>query len=315
MNGIPRLLIASPHRYPDLARLWHRVVMRELVPAFAKLPVQVEVNIFRDANVEQFRQEWFPGIWFSESGSKIPDFIEFYDATLKLDFDFVFFLDADTFFLNADWAAAQFDAFRDPRVAAISYVPRKGRAASFALLCRVASYRSLPEPVLACSYEFPEIWPKGVNQQVGDAAARELAAQGDRIVNLSADDAEPHVAHFRSTTGIRAGREQVTRAVGEAVFLETVANDRASLAAAYDNVLLGCLHEKLFGEPFACNAAGVPLGGSLTWTELTGAVSAMRDEKLLGELRVRARQSRENILRMAGREGVAIDVPTLLAGG
>jgi hypothetical protein len=315
MNGIPRLLIASPHRYPDLARLWHRVVMRDLVPAFARLPVQVEVNIFRDANIEQFRPEWFPGTWFSESGSEIRDFMEFYDATLKLDFDFVLFLDADTFLLDGEWAAAQFAAFRDPRVAAISYVPRKGRPASFALLCRVASYRSLPQPALACRYEFPELWPKGWNPQVGDVAARELAARGQRFVNCSAEEAAPHVAHFRSTTGIRAGREQMSRAVGEAVFLESIANDRASLAAAYDNVLLGCLHDKLFGEPFACNAAGVPLGGSMTWTELTGAVGALRDEKLRGELCERARLSRENILRMAAREGVTIEVPTLLAGG
>jgi hypothetical protein len=313
MSRTPRLLIASPHRYPDLARLWHRSVMRELVPAFARLPLQVEVNIFRDANALEFQPERYPGAWFSETGAGIRDFMEFYDATLKLDFDFVFFLDADTFFLDGEWAAEQFEAFRDPCVAAISFVPRKERPASFALLCRVASYRSLPQPALACSYEFPENWPNGVNHQVGDAAARALAARGDRIVNICGEEAGRHVAHFRSTTGIRAGREQVTRAVGEAVFLETIANDRASLAAAYDNVLLGCLHEKLFGEPFACNGAGVALGGSMTWNELSGAVGALRDEKMLGELRVRCRQSRENILRMAAREGVEIVVSTLVA--
>jgi hypothetical protein len=314
MTRTNRLLIASPHRYPDLARLWHRTVMRDLVPAFARLPLHVEVNIFRDANIDQFRPEWFPGAWFSESGAEIRDFMEFYDDRLKLNFDFVFFLDADTFFLDADWAAAQFAAFDDPRVAAISYMSRKGAPASFALLCRVASYRSLPEPVLACSYEFPAIWPKGINLQVGDGAARKLAARGQRIVNISAEVAWPHVAHFRSTTGIRSGREQVTRAVGEAVFLATSTNDRASLAAAYDNVLLGCLHEKLFGEPFACNDAGVPLAGSMTWAELTSAVAALRDEKLLDELAVRARQSKDNIQRLASREGVKLEIPSLFGG-
>lgn len=308
-----RLLIASPHRYPDLARLWHRMVMRELVPAIARLPVHVEVNIFRDANVEQFRREWFPGTWFSQSGAGIRDFLEFYDATLKRDFDFILFLDADTFFLDGEWAAAQFEAFRDPHTAAISYVPRKGTPASFALLCRVESYRRLAKPALACSYQFPELWPNGVNLQIGDAAARELTATGQRIVSFTADVASRHIAHFRSTTGIRASREQMTSAVGEAVFLKTVAEDRACLAAAYDNVVLGCLHEKLFGEPFASNPAGVALGGSLTWTELSRAVQAISDEKVRGELEERASQSRANILRMAAREGVSIEVPTLFA--
>jgi hypothetical protein len=51
---MPRLLIASPHRYPDLARLWHRFVTREIVPAFARLGLTVEVNIFCDANAGRF---------------------------------------------------------------------------------------------------------------------------------------------------------------------------------------------------------------------------------------------------------------------
>ena len=59
------------------------------------------------------------------------------------------------------------------------------------------------------------------------------------------------------------------------------------LIAAYDNALLGCLYEKLFHEPFAPDARGTPLGGSLTWPELTAAVATIRDEKLLVDLRHR----------------------------
>ena len=72
-----RLLIASPHRYPDLARLWHRVVMRELVPAFKGLQLAVEVNIFCDANADQFHANLFPGVRFSRSGPGMRDFMAF----------------------------------------------------------------------------------------------------------------------------------------------------------------------------------------------------------------------------------------------
>ena len=52
---MPRLVIGSTHRYADLARLWHRWVTRDLVPAFTRSGFEVEVNIFRDANAAQFR--------------------------------------------------------------------------------------------------------------------------------------------------------------------------------------------------------------------------------------------------------------------
>jgi hypothetical protein len=308
-----RLLIASPHRYPDLARLWHRFVMRELVPAFARLPLEVQVNIFCDANAREFRGELFPGISFSESGPGMRDFMEFYDATLQRPCDFLLFVDADTFILDGEWAASQFEAFRDPQVAAISFVPRRGAPAIFALLCRVESFRSLAAPVFACRYEFPEIWPGGINLQPGDFAARELLRSGYKIVNCGAEESWQHIANFRGTTGLRASREQITHAAGEKVFQKSVAEDRACLVAAYDNVLLGCLYEALFGEPFACDADGVALGGSMTLAELNETLEDLRDLKLLEELRDRFQLSRKNTLRMAEREGIALAIPALLA--
>src|SRR5580698_8947781 len=123
----PRLLITSPHRYPDLARLWHRMVLRELVPAFEALSLEVEVNIFRDANADQFHPGQFPGVRFTESGPFARDFMEFYDATLHHhahDVDFILFMDSDTFFLDGEWATANFAAFQhNALVAAISFVP------------------------------------------------------------------------------------------------------------------------------------------------------------------------------------------------
>src|SRR5215475_9550676 len=165
---MPRLLIASPHRYPDLARLWHRFVLRELVPAFAAVGLDVEVNIFCDANAEQFEPRHFPGVRFTRSGPGMRDFMEFYDATLQAPCDFVLFIDADAFILDGGCAASYFSSFEDARVAAVSYVPRDGEPAIFALLCRVESYRALPRPTMGCRYEFPENWPHGVNPQPGD---------------------------------------------------------------------------------------------------------------------------------------------------
>jgi hypothetical protein len=307
-----RLLIASPHRYPDLARLWHRFVMRDLVPAFAGLGLTVEVNIFCDENAAQFLPNLFPEIRFTRSGPAIRDFMEFYDATLNAPCDFLLFLDADTFLLDGDWASSYFRAFDDPGVASVSFVPRKGAPAIFALLCRAESYRALPSPALACRYEFPENWPHGVNLQPGDFAARELAKAGKTIVNIGADESSQHVANFRGTTGLRAIREHTTRAAGEKVFFQSLAENTAYLIAAHDNVLLGCLYEALYSEPFAPDSAGRFLGGSLTVADLKQALKEVREASRLESLRERFQQSRHNILRMAAREGAELSIPAVL---
>lgn len=312
---MPRLLIASPHRYPDLARLWHRWVMRELVPAFAGLPLRVDVNIFCDAHREQFSSDRLPGVRFTASGPGMRDFMEFYDAALAAPCEFILFLDADTFVLDGAWAASYFEAFNDPSVAALSYVPRRGAPAIFALLCRASAYRVLPAPALACRYEFPQNWPHGANLQPGDFAARELAAAGRTIVNISAEESARHTANFRGTTGFRAIREHMTRAAGEAVFFKAIAHNPLYLVAAYDNVLLGCLYEALYHEPFAPDPAGRSLGGSLTPADLRDALEHVRDATQLASLRDRFQQSRRNILRMAAREGVELTIPSVLPHG
>ena len=312
---MPHLVIASPHRYPDLARLWHRFVVRELVPAFERLGLTVDVNIFCDANAEQFFPERFPGVRFSQSGPGMRDFMEFYDATLNALCDFLLFLDADTFLVDGSWACSYFEAVDDPAVAAISFVPRKGTPAIFALLCRVESYRGLPAPALGCRYEFPLDWPHGINLQPGDFAARELVRSGMRVVNVGEDESARHVVNFRGTTGLRATREHMTRAAGESVFFQFVAENPALLVAAYDNVVLGCLYEAIYREPFAVDSAGRRLGGSLTVGELRSALDGIREGtqvELLGE---RFRKSRESILRMAATEGVELSIPSVPPDG
>jgi hypothetical protein len=308
-----RLVISSPHRYPDLARLWHRWVMRDLAPAFTRAGVNVEVNIFCDVNAKQFAPQLFPGVRFTESGTFARDHMDFYDAALvKTDCDFLFFVDSDVFFFDTDWAAGQFRAFDDPQVAAISYVWRKGRPASFALLCRTAAYRALPAPVFACRYEFPDNWPGGANLEIGDFAARELARNGKTIVNIGDEESSQHVANFRSSTAFRATRERISEAAGEAAFEQCLAQQRPYINAAYDNILLNCLYEALYGEPFAPDASGKALGGSVTLEQLRRVVAGIRDAKEIERLRGRFEVGRRNILRMAEREGVKITIPSVL---
>ena len=260
-----RLLIASPHRYPDLARLWHRFVMRELVPGFAGLGLTVEVNIFCDASADQFLPYLFPEVRFTRSGPGMRDFMEFYDATLHAPCDFLLFLDADTFILDGDWACSHFEAFDDPSVASVSFVPRRKHPQSLRCYAESRAIAALPSPALACRYEFPENWPHGVNLQPGDFAARELAKTGKVIVNIAA---ARRPGSTPSTFGVRpAFGPPVSTPRGRPVsrsFCSSSAKSPAYLVAAYDNVLLGCLYESLYHEPFAPDPQGRPLGGSLT---------------------------------------------------
>jgi hypothetical protein len=307
-----RLLIASPHRYPDLARLWHRCVMRELVPSFAAIGLNVEVNIFCDDNAEQFEPRIFPNVRFTRTGPEMRDFMEFYDATLQAPCDFVLFLDADTFILDGPWASSYFARFEDPRVAAVSFVPRAGEPAIFALMCRVESYRALALPTLACRYEFPELWPNGVNPQPGDVAARELAKVGKTIVNIGEEESLRHVVNFRSTTGVRSSREQVTSTAGDSIWWKMVCMFPEYVSAGYDNLVLGCLYESLYRQPFAPDSAGTPLGSSLTVAELRRALSEIPETAKLDSLRRKFQESRADIMRLAGREGMELAIPDVL---
>jgi hypothetical protein len=286
--------------------------MTELVPSFAALGLDVDVNIFCDANAEQFDPGHFPGVQFTRSGPGMRDFMEFYDATLRAPYDFILFLDADTFILDGHWAASYFSRFEDPNVAAVSFVPRAGEPAIFALMCRVESYRALALPTLACRYEFPEIWPNGINPQPGDVAARELGKAGKIIVNIGEEESLRHVVNFRSTTGVRSSREQVTSTAGDLVWWKMVCLFPEYISAGYDNLLLGCLYESLYHQPFAPDAAGTALGSSLTVPELRQALSEMRDAEQLDSLRRSFRGARANIIRLAAREGVELAIPEVL---
>jgi hypothetical protein len=179
-------------------------------------------------------------------------------------------------------------------------------------LCRVESYRELALPTLACRYEFPDMWPNGVNPQPGDFAARELARAGKVIVNIGEEESLRHVVNFRSTTGVRSSREQTTSAAGSGIFWKMVCMFPEYISAGYDNLMLGCLYESLYHEVFAPDSAGTALGSSLTVAEMRRSLREIGDAGELDSLRRKFQESRANIMRLARREGIELEIPEVL---
>lgn len=308
---MPRILISSPHRYPDLARLWYRFVSRDLVPSLERAGHQVEVMIFRDAHVDGFDPEWFPGAVLEAPGPGVRDFLEFYDAALALDSDRLLLLDADLFFLDADWAAGWTACFEDPRVAAVSLLRRGEEPGVYALLCRSDSYRALPKPVFAPAYEDLDDARNTVNRQPGDVAARRLRSQGRQIVYADPEDAEARIADFHGTTVIRASREVFGHLMDPRGFETLVSRKRYFAMGAYDNALLGALYQALFDEPFAPGPEGEPLGGSVTVDAVRRELGQVLDPNLQGVLSAYFDRSDQAILRLASRERIDLALPAL----
>jgi hypothetical protein len=315
-TGMPRLLIASPHRYPDLARLWHRSVARQLVPAFEAAGFEVRVLIFRDANEAAFDPAHFPGVDLDAPHSGARDFIEFYDAALGLGSDYLLFLDADVFFLDGPWAASHVGAFDDPDVAAVSFLHRPELPGSvYALLCRCEPYRRLSPPVFASCYEDIDDWPKATHRDPGELAAIRLRRSGRTILEVDPSESEAHLADFHSTTNVRVSRELFGGAIGAEQFDALVSSNRYFAMGAYDNALLGALHEALFAGPFAPGEGGDHLGGSVPVESLKGALGRITDPALLGSLRAYFSHSDRCFRRVAAREGLTLPVPLLTPDG
>lgn len=306
-----RILVASPHRYPDLARLWYRSVARDLVPALERAGHHVEVVVFRDSHVDEFDPAHFPGAVLEAPGPGVRDFLEFYDAALALDAEYLFLLDADLFFLDADWAASWMTCFDDPQVAAVSLLRRSDEPGVYALLCRAELYRALPQPVFAPAYEEMENARNTVNRQPGDVAARRLRERGWQIVYADTGEAEERIADFHGTTVIRASREVFGHLMDLRGFEELVSRKRYFAMGAYDNVLLGSLYQALFNEPFAPGPDGEPLGGSVTAEAVRRELGQVLDVHLKDVLGAYFDRSDRAILRLAEREGIELALPAL----
>lgn len=303
-----RLLIASAHRYPDLARLWYRYISREVVPAFRARGLEVEIRIFRDAHADAFHPNWFRGAVLDAPRAESRDFLEFYDAALGLGHDFILFLDADVFILDGPWAASFIDRFATPDLAAVSLLRRTAHPGLYALLVRARSYRALAAPVLACRYEGLSGEGPVVNHQPGDCAAMSLRAAGLRILDVPAREAQARLVDFHGTTVVRASRELFGDRTSER-FDRLCGSKRYYAMGAYDNTLLGAIYRKLYGEPFAAGDDGRHLSGSITLEALRKNLARTRDPRLLVRLYFYFARSNRALARLAAHEDLNIQPP------
>lgn len=314
-SGRRRVIIASPHRHPDLARLWHRSIARDLVPALTRVGLEVDVTIFCDAGTAGFDPRHFPGVRLESPRAGARDFIEFYDSALGYACDYLFFIDADVFLLDGAWPAGYFAAFDAPEVSAVSLLHRPELPGSiYALICRREDYRRLAPPVLPAYWDALDAWPRSIHRDPGAMAARRLAASGKKIVMASPAEMDAHLTDFHGTTNLRVSRESFAPLIGDAQFEALIAAKAYFARGAYDNILLGWLYERVFGAPFAPGAHGEPLAGSVTVAALRRILGEVRDPALQQRIAASYARSERAIARLAAREGIALDLPDVLPG-
>lgn len=305
-----RVVLASAHRYADLARLWHRFVARDLAPALRAAGARVEILLFRDATPDAFDPLDFPGATLLAPGPEARDFLEFYDAALRREGDVLFLLDADLFVLDGGWVASLLERFADPSVAAVSLLRRTEQPGVYALLARTASYRALEAPVFAPSYEAPGT-PGAVNRQPGDRAAIALRARGLRILDVPASETAGRVSDFHGTTVIRASRDVFGEMLGER-FDGLLSVKPYFAMGAYDNLLLGTLFRALFGRAFAPDRSGTHLSGSATEDALRAALARITDRTALARFLAYADRSDRAAAALFAREGIRFEAPPLV---
>ncbi|MGA2601117.1 MAG: hypothetical protein ABSH09_29470 [Bryobacteraceae bacterium] len=306
-----RLIIASPHRYPDLARLWYRVVSGRLKPACERAGLQVEVVIFRDTRPDTFRPEHYPDATLDSPRPGARDFVEFYDAALAYGADFVFFIDADVFVLDGDWVASYLPALDDPGIAAVSFLQRASLPGVYALLCKAADFRILAPPALAATYENLNNWPHALNRGPGENASIALLTMGKRIVNAQEHN-NNKIADFHGTTVIRASREMFGSEIGEKEFEALVSRKRYFMMGAYDNVLLANVYERIFKEAFAPGDQGESLGSSFTIPNLRRVLESVDSVEKRSRLAEYFERSNRAILRLALSENMDYVFPDVL---
>jgi hypothetical protein len=303
-----RLIIASPHRYPDLARLWYRVVSRRIAPAFERAGLAVEIVIFRDTRPEEFLPDYYPDARLDSPRPEARDFIEFYDAALSYDADFVFFIDADVFLLDGNWVASFLPTLACPEIAAVSFVQRGSLPGVYALLCRTRDFRLLAAPALAATYENLDDWPNALNRGPGENAAMALQRLGKTIFQAHASN-HGKLADFHGTTVIRASREMFAAHIGEEEFESLVSRKRYFLMGAYDNALLANTYEALFHATFAAGQDGESLGGSFTLPALRRALANLNGDRRRATLAEYFERSNRAMQRFTAQEGIPCVFP------
>jgi len=308
---MPSVCIAGPHRYPDLARLWVRAVMRDVVPAFQNAGWDAGIRIYCDSGLGAFPREWFTGVAMEQPRPEARDFVEFYDAALSYDFDYIFFIDADLSFADSCVIAERLSWFEENDLAAISFLKRAALPGVYAILCRREAYAALGPRALAATYERLDQWPDSVNRGPGECAALALSSRGGRVVDITAE-AQSSIADFHGTTVIRASREMFAAVIGEERFENLIAGKRYFCMGAYDNLLLGALYGTIFSEPFAVGPSGEPMAGSVTELALRSILRSIENQNLITALSNYFKRSNEAILRLVRREGLDYQFPAVI---
>ncbi len=318
-----KVVIASAHRFPDHARLWFRLLGRDLLPALRRTGAKVEVLLFRDATPEGFEQRHFPGATLLTRSFEALDVVEFREKALERPGDILFLLDADVFVLDGEWVASLLGHFEDATVAGVSLLRRGTLPGVFALMARRAAYRALQAPVLAPAFEGLERWPRSTKRQAGDRAALALRARGKRIVDVPLAATAARLVDFSGATAIRTAREVYGAVLGPR--FDTLLVEEPDFAAgAYENILLGALFRVVFGAAYAVARGPLPftapdsdahLSGSATPEELRAALATIRDRKALAPLVASFERSDRALTRLATLEGLtrrALHVPPVL---
>jgi hypothetical protein len=293
--------------------LWLRSVLRDVVPAFQRAGWRVEVRIYCDSGRGVFPPGWFAGAVLEEPRPEARDFVEFYDAALSYDFDYIFFIDADLSFTDCLAIADRLSWFEAEDLAAISFLKRAALPGVYAILCRRDAYAALGPRALAATYENLAQWPDSVNRGPGECAVLALSSRGQRVVDIT-DEAQSSIADFHGTTVIRASREMFADVIGEEMFENLIAGKRYFCMGAYDNLLMGGLYDAIFSEPFAVGPSGAHMAGSVTETALRSILRCIENQSLIAALSTYFKRSNEAILRLARREGLEYRFPTVIPG-
>lgn len=309
-----RLVVGSPHRYPDLARLWARGYRRDLLPALSAAGFEVETVVFADGGLDGFDGRWFPGIRLEAPSPSVPDFVAFYDTLLERGAPLALLLDADLFVLDGAWLAAGLARLESPRTAAVSFLRRAEGPGVWALAVRTDAYRALPRPVFSPCYEGLGDLATARNLQPGDRAARSLRASGLEVAELDPGPPGARLADFHGTTVIRMSRALFEPRIGTGRFVALLAEKPYFLGGAVDNLFLGTLYRSLFGRAFAPGASGRHLAGSATAAEVAAALASLRPGGLLARAHDGIERSRAAFDALVAREGLPIAAPRLLSG-
>lgn len=297
-----RVLIASPHLYGDLARLWYRGVKRHLIPALEAQGLKVDVLIFCDNDL--FPSEWFAGATLWQAGKQAMDFIHFYDVCLGQPYEYLFFMDADIFFIQSEPLIPYLQRRDDTDFAAISFLQDDALPGSiYALFAKREVYAQLPSPAFAARYDNAKKWPFNTHYDPGAYAAKILREQGAKII--VGQSPREFLVDFHGTTNLRITLEMLGRNTNSEVF-HYIQNKNYFLQAAYDNILLAILYKAVTGDDFAAEG-----GPSFSLDILNSLLLKVVEEKDIKTLHKVFSLSNRAVLTLAEQENVEIKLPNI----